>query len=73
MTCRELLPAIAIPGLPPRRKTLATVRTEDAPPARIRVVLGWDHEVTRLGRENTARQESMRPNHDARCPEPPRC
>ncbi|PWT83157.1 MAG: hypothetical protein C5B57_07435 [Blastocatellia bacterium] len=28
---------------------LALVRTEASPPPRIRVVLGWDHEVTRLG------------------------
>ena len=35
---------------------LAIVRTEDAPPPRVRVVLGWDHEVTRLGRENRTAQ-----------------
>ena len=28
---------------------LALVRTEVSPPPRIRVVLGWDREVTRLG------------------------
>jgi Tol biopolymer transport system component len=35
---------------------LAIVRTEDAPPPRVRVILGWDHEVTRLGRENRTAQ-----------------
>lgn len=31
---------------------LALVRTEAPPPPRIRVVLGWDREVTRLGSAN---------------------
>lgn len=35
---------------------LAIVRTEDAPPSRVRVVLGWDREVTRLGRDNRTAQ-----------------
>ena len=35
---------------------LALVGNEEPPPPRVRVILGWDHEVTRLDRENRTAQ-----------------